>query len=123
MPDPTAEFVPPVLETVTDNTGEWRIMSPLSAMVIDTRGRAVWYPSGREVDWRTLRDQGRVERVIPPEPRYTLEEAREILARRECDQYGHDLNSSVIRGASGIVLRHVITCDRCGAHFQEVTDA
>jgi hypothetical protein len=55
------------------------------------------------------------------ERRYTLQEAAAILARDECDTTGHDLDATLIRNPVGSVLRHVITCRRCGAHFQEVT--
>lgn len=57
------------------------------------------------------------------EPRYTLEEAARILARRECDTNGHDLEQNVLRRAEGTVVRILIVCNRCSAVFQEVTDA
>lgn len=53
-------------------------------------------------------------------PRYTLDEARAVLAREECDIDGHDLTTRLLRTVGGSVT-HSIGCDRCGATFTEDT--
>lgn len=53
--------------------------------------------------------------------RYTLDEARAILRREECERGGHYLTDIIARNAVGTVTRHHITCDRCGATFRETT--
>jgi hypothetical protein len=55
----------------------------------------------------------------PAEPRYTLAEARMIVAREQCDQFGHALSNGRVYGAGG-QIEHVVTCVRCGAAFTEV---
>lgn len=45
--------------------------------------------------------------------RYTLEEARQLLAERECRHSGHELEQ--VTDGAGQVKR--ILCSRCGASF------
>lgn len=51
-------------------------------------------------------------------PKYTLEEARKILLREECDLYGHVVVTRTERSMSGDVV-HVMFCERCEATFVE----
>lgn len=54
------------------------------------------------------------------EPTYTLAEAQAVLARRECNRYGHEY--AHISEFGGALIR--IICDRCGKAWTaaEVTD-
>jgi len=45
--------------------------------------------------------------------RYTLDEARQLLAEQECRREGHDLEQ--IRDVGYVVIR--VLCTRCGASF------
>lgn len=56
-----------------------------------------------------------------PQRRYTLTEARALLAREQCDTDGHDLEATVVRRVDGTVIRHLIYCARCSATFTEDT--
>lgn len=55
------------------------------------------------------------------EERFTLDEARRILERRECLREGHDLRQPEV----GVLCSptrfepHAV-CERCGARFEEV---
>lgn len=58
---------------------------------------------------------------IPYEaPKYTLDEARKILDRQECDDEGHDIDVTVVNYLSGTATAQLINCRRCGARFEEV---
>lgn len=66
-------------------------------------------------------------RYTPPSelretPRYTLDEARALLAREDCDRDGHDLETLLLRSPapSGRVI-HRVRCSRCGATFTETS--
>lgn len=52
---------------------------------------------------------------------YTLEEAEKILARRECDRHGHDIESTIVTNMTMTVHVHDIWCARCKARFEEKT--
>ncbi len=54
------------------------------------------------------------------EERYTLAEAKQILARQECDREGHDLDATVVRDGAGRSVLHLVRCYRCKATFKEV---
>lgn len=43
--------------------------------------------------------------------RYTLEEAKRLLDRQECAQFGHDFNVIVIATSCGAPVH--ISCNRC----------
>lgn len=47
------------------------------------------------------------------EPRYTLAEARQLLAEQECAREGHDLEQA--RSGAGAMLS--VFCGRCGMSF------
>lgn len=53
------------------------------------------------------------------EPRYTLREARSLLARQECLTDGHAIEQDVIRTAGGQTVHMPIWCSRCGGQFTE----
>lgn len=44
------------------------------------------------------------------EPTYTLDEARRVLARRECGAHGHDW--TVLQKMTGVP--YLVCCGRCG---------
>lgn len=50
------------------------------------------------------------------EPRYTLDEARAVLAARDCASHGHDLDE--VRTLAGETLW--VCCTRCPARFVPV---
>lgn len=53
------------------------------------------------------------------EPRYTLDEARKIIQREECDETGHDIVHDRMLYVNGKVARDTIYCTRCNSIFQE----
>lgn len=48
------------------------------------------------------------------EPKYTLEEARQVMARRECAMHGHDFD--VLQKMGG--EPYMVLCSRCGRSWQ-----
>lgn len=50
----------------------------------------------------------------PSEPRYTLAEAKRLLAERECREHGCDLRQQQYADGSTVL----VFCDRCGLTFE-----
>jgi hypothetical protein len=49
--------------------------------------------------------------VVTDERKYTLSEARQELARRECVEHGHDWHVVLMLGTN---VPYSVACDRCG---------
>jgi hypothetical protein len=56
--------------------------------------------------------------VVSDEPRYTLEEAEKILAKRRCDREGHAIDVVVKQSVGGPAVT-VVSCGRCGVRYDE----